>query len=96
MVIAALAALAAVAGLLWPSGPGSPAETISVHGETVALFGHSLYRHDSLFFGAGFRGQDNATLFLAASALLLASWRAHGRAADWAVPVSPSRPTTVS
>lgn len=81
--VAALAAIAAAAGLLWPSGPGGPAEVTSVDGDSVALFGKGLYRHDSRFFGAGFRGQDLVTLLLGVPVLLLANWRAWPGRLDW-------------
>ncbi|MEO7223579.1 MAG: hypothetical protein ABIY37_14005 [Devosia sp.] len=73
---AMLAGVAAALGLLWsPNTPINGGFT-SVHGELITLTGHGLYRLEALFFGAGYRGQDVVTLFMAVPALLFVSWRA--------------------
>jgi hypothetical protein len=63
MLIAALAAIAAGAGLFWPGGSGSSAFT-SLHGQTVQIYGEGVYRYDSVFKGSGNRGTDVVTLLV--------------------------------
>lgn len=63
-LIAGLALVATLAGLLAPDGTG-PATVQSVRGETVELYGEGLYRRDSVFKGASNVGTDVITLFLA-------------------------------
>jgi hypothetical protein len=74
-VTAGLALVASAAGLFWPADFSADAAAISVRGETVELWGRGLYRFESIFFAAGFRGQDLVTLLLAAPALAFVSWR---------------------
>jgi hypothetical protein len=77
-VVAALASIAAGAGLFWPGGDGS-FEVTSVRGETVQLYGRGLYRHDTLFVGALNRGTDAAVLLVAVPLLLVAvAWYRRG------------------
>jgi hypothetical protein len=71
LIVAALALAAAAAASL-TGGGGAPVEVVSIRGERVLLFGRGLYRFDTLFIGAGYRGQDLATLSLAVPALLAA------------------------
>jgi hypothetical protein len=73
-VVAVLAALAALTGLLW-SGGDAPATVVTVHGETVELFGEGLYRHDSLVKGAGNRGSDLFALAIGLPLLFYAAAR---------------------
>ncbi len=61
-LIVVLASAAALGGLLW--GGGEPASFTTVQGDTVELYGAGLYRHDTVFVGAGFRGTDVVTLTL--------------------------------
>ena len=70
LLVAALALAAASAGLFWPSD-GGPLTVTSVRGETVELYGRSLYRFDTRFTGAGARGTDAVTLALGLPLLLL-------------------------
>ena len=63
-IIAGLALVATLAGLLAPDGSG-PATVQSVRGEAVELYGEGLYRRDSLFKGASNVGTDVITLFVA-------------------------------
>ncbi len=72
--IAALAVITAVAGLSpLPWFEPGPASFVSVRGQDVELFGHGLYRFDSLLAGAGHRGADAITLLIAVPALLLSA-----------------------
>ncbi len=73
---AALATVAAAAGLFW-SGGEAPATFVSVHGETVDLYGSGIYRFDSAFKGAANRGADAVTLVLAIPLLVMTLRRAH-------------------
>jgi len=72
LLVAALAAPASGAGLLWGGGSG-PWEFSTLRGVGVRMLGRGLYRFDTLFTGAGFRGQDLVTLFLGVPALVLAA-----------------------
>jgi hypothetical protein len=63
-LIAVLSAIAAASGLFWKKG-GSPFEFGTLHGRAVRISGRGLYRHDTVFFAAGFKGQDAVILFLA-------------------------------
>jgi len=69
-LIALLALVAAGTGLFWLSGDG-PLTVTTVRGETVELYGRGLYRDDSVFKGAGFRGTDAVTLVLAIPLLVI-------------------------
>lgn len=71
-LIAGLALVAALAGLLAPDGAG-PATVQTVRGEDVELYGDGLYRRDSRFKGASNVGTDAITL---AVALPLLAWAA--------------------
>lgn len=71
-LIAVLALVAAGAGLFWPTGSG-PDRFTSLRGETAQLYGHGLYRADSLFIGAGFQAQDTVTLLLGIPLLIIAT-----------------------
>jgi len=72
ILIAVMAASAAATGLFWENGSG-PRSFETLRGETARMFGRGLYRYDSLFSGANYRGQDAVTLFLGVPLLLLAS-----------------------
>ena len=69
-LVAALALIAAVAGLLWQDG-GSPFAVTTFRGETVRLYGQGLYRYESLWNGAGFKGVDVFILLVGIPLLLL-------------------------
>jgi len=70
LLVAALAAVAAGAGLFW-RGRGD-AYTFTTHrGQDVRIHGRGLYRDDTVFVAAGYRGQDVATLFFAVPLLLV-------------------------
>lgn len=74
-LIALLALITASVGLFASGGEG-PVTFTNVYGQQVELCGRGLYRHDSLLAGAGFRGVDAVTLFLAIPLLLAAFLRA--------------------
>lgn len=70
LLIAVLAAVAAGIGLFWQT-EGTPEIFTTLRGETVTLYGRGLYRYDSLFAGAGYRGQDAVTLFVSVPLLII-------------------------
>lgn len=69
-LIALLAAIAAATGL-FSKGGGAPFLFSTLRGQTAQIFGQGLYRYDTLFFGAGFRGQDAVALFLGVPLLVI-------------------------
>lgn len=60
-LITLLALIAAGAGLFWPA-EGSPFSFTTLRGETVQIYGQGLYRYDTPFAAAGFKGSDLLTL----------------------------------
>ena len=79
IVVALLAAFAAGAGLLLsdssaPAGSSASTAFTTLRGQTAILSGEGLYRYDTVFFAAGFRGQDTAVLLLGIPLLIGASW----------------------
>jgi len=64
-----LAVIAAGVGLFW-SGMGSPFSFTTVHGETLQIYGHGLYKFDTLTKAPIFRGTDAAILFVATPFLI--------------------------
>lgn len=58
-----LGVIAAGIGIFSQGGEGSYTYE-TVHGQTVEMFGSGLYKNDSLFFGAAFRGADAVTLLV--------------------------------
>jgi hypothetical protein len=71
ILIAFLAAIAAATGLFYRGGGGSFSFT-TLHGQSVEILGRGLYRYDTVFFGAGYRGQDAVALFLGVPLLIAA------------------------
>lgn len=71
MLIAVLAAVAAVAGLL--SAP-YPVTVETVRGGEAVLYGQGVYRYETLFVGSLNRGTDVVTLVLAVPLLLVTTW----------------------
>jgi hypothetical protein len=69
LLIALLAAVAAGAGLFARAG-GAPYDFITLREQTTRIYNRGLYRYDTLFFGAGFKGQDAVVLFLGVPLLL--------------------------
>lgn len=72
-LIAILGAITAGAGLFATGGPG-PFPFTTIHGNTIEMYGQGLYRNDSLFAGALFRGTDATTLFISLPLLLVSYW----------------------
>jgi hypothetical protein len=72
--IAALALVAAGAGLLWPS-EGDSLSFTTIHGQVAELHGGGLYRNDTVFVAAGQRGTDAVTLLLGIPLLVASTLR---------------------
>jgi hypothetical protein len=56
---------------LFYQGVGEPFEFVTLRGQTVRMYGRGLYRFDTLFFGAGYKGQDAVALFLGVPLLII-------------------------
>lgn len=69
-LIAILAFVLAGVGVFYQNG-GTPFEFVTVHGKTIEMYGNGIYRNDSLFAGALFRGTDVITLFVCIPLLLV-------------------------
>jgi hypothetical protein len=72
-----LAAVAAGTGLFW-SGTGGPLAAGTVRSQPVELYGHGLYRYDTLFAAGGQRGTD-AVILAVGLPLLVATARWYRR-----------------
>jgi hypothetical protein len=70
-LVGILALIASGAGLFMQDG-GSPYPFTTLHGQTVQIYGQGLYRFDTLFSGAAFRGTDAIMLFVCLPLLVLA------------------------
>ena len=68
-IIAKLAAIAAGIGLFYDA-PSGPIIRTSVEDAAMRMYGHGIYQYDSLLVGAGFRGVDAVTLFVAIPLLI--------------------------
>lgn len=73
VIIAALAVVAALAGLL-VQAPGAPFAFTTVRGETVYMWGQGLYRYEIVRNGPGFKGTDLFILVVAVPLLLFCTW----------------------
>jgi len=73
-LIVVLALLAVGAGFLWPN-TGAPFAFTTLRGQEVQIYGHGLYRYDTLFTGAANRGNDIVTLVVAIPLLVYATLR---------------------
>lgn len=73
-LIAALALVAAGAGLFW-NDPGARFAFTTLRGQTVQIYGQGLYRYDTVFSAAGNKGTDAVTLLFGIPLLLLAAVR---------------------
>ncbi|GAB4534001.1 MAG: hypothetical protein Kow0063_16710 [Anaerolineae bacterium] len=62
-LVAVLALIAAAIGLFWKDR-GTPFPFTTLHGQTAQIYGQGLYRFDTLFIGAGYKGQDAVALFI--------------------------------
>lgn len=69
-LIAIFALVLAGVGVFYQNG-GTPFEFVTVHGKTIEMYGNGIYRNDSLFAGALFRGTDVITLFVCIPLLLV-------------------------
>jgi hypothetical protein len=58
-------------GLFWQIS-GNPTSFTTLRGEIVDITGKGLYRYDTVFFSAGFRGNDTVTVFLELPLLIIA------------------------
>jgi hypothetical protein len=52
--------------------PSNPYTITTLRGEEVEIYGEGIYAYDSLFFAAGYKGQDAVALFLGVPALIVA------------------------
>lgn len=69
-LIAILAVITTGVGLFSQGGSG-PFTFTTVHGNAVEMYGKGIYRNDSLFVGAAFKGTDAVTLLLGIPVLLI-------------------------
>jgi hypothetical protein len=69
-LVALLAAIAAATGLFLKDD-GTPFLFTTLRGQTAQIFGQGLYEYDTLFIGAGFKGQDAVALFLGVPLLVI-------------------------
>lgn len=79
----ALIVLASLAGLLvftyaaiglFVMGDGQPSTFTTLRGQEVEIYGQGIYQLDTTFFGAGFRGADMITVFLAMPLMAVSIW----------------------
>lgn len=69
-LIAVLAVIIAGVGLFSQGGDG-PFSFSTVYGDTVEIYGQGIYRHDTSFVAALFKGTDVITLFVSLPLLLV-------------------------
>jgi hypothetical protein len=69
-LIATLVLVSSLTGILQAGGPGLT-DVTTVRGDSAQLLGQGLYRHDTTFNGAGFRGTDFVNVFLGVPALIV-------------------------
>ena len=72
-LLALLAIAIASVGIFSRGGEG-PHPFTTVYGDTVEIYGQGVYRHDSTFVAALFRGTDVITLFVSVPLLLVSYW----------------------
>jgi hypothetical protein len=65
-----LAAFAAGTGLIYRA-EGTISTFTTIRGQTVELYGHGIYRYDTVFAGAGYRGTDLVVLCLGVPVLVI-------------------------
>ena len=68
---ALLAGIAAGIGF-FRNRTASPRLFTTLRGDEIEVYGSGLYRYDSLFFGAGYKGQDAVVLFFGVPFLIVA------------------------
>ncbi|WP_052519184.1 hypothetical protein [Archangium violaceum] len=71
-LIVVLASVSAGLGLFWQEGKG-PLTFTTLRGHTVQMYGRGLYRHDTLFIGAGNKGVATVVLVLGVPLLILSA-----------------------
>jgi hypothetical protein len=71
--IVVLALLATSAGLFLQT-PGEPSTFTTLRGESVLLYGHGLYRYDTISYAAQAIAQDAVTLFLGIPLLVISMY----------------------
>ena len=71
-IIVKLASVAAGVGLFYDR-PTGPAIATSLEDAAMKMYGHGIYRYDSMLVGAGFRGVDAVTLFLGVPLLVISA-----------------------
>ena len=69
-IMAILAVITAGVGLFLQGGDGLFSFT-TVYGDVVEIYGQGIYRHDSIFVAALFKGTDAITLFIGVPLLLV-------------------------
>ncbi len=72
-LVLVLAIVAAGAGLLYDDA-GSSFPFTTLRGQTVQIYGHGLYRYDTVLIAVGFRVADAVTLIWAVPLLALSIW----------------------
>ncbi len=73
VLVSVLSFFAAGAAAVWPAGNGSPYETVTLRGDTVAIHGSGLYRYATVAVAAQAGAQDIVTLFIGIPVLILAT-----------------------
>lgn len=73
-LIAILAVITAGVGLFSQGGSTGPFMFTTVYGDAVEIYGQGVYRHDSSFVAALFKGTDVVTLFVGIPLLLTGYW----------------------
>ena len=74
-LIGVLALIAAGVGLSWqPVAEGSPFSFTTLRGQTVEIYGQGVYRNDTVFSAAGFKGTDVVTLLVSLPFLAITYW----------------------
>ena len=69
-LVALLGAIAAGIGLFYRES-GAPFSFTTLRGQTAQIFGQDIYHYDTLFLGAGFKGQDAVALFIGIPLLVI-------------------------
>ena len=69
-LIAVLATIAAASGF-FSKDAGTPFTFVTLRGQSVQIFGRGLYRFDTVFLGAAYKGQDAVALFLSVLLLII-------------------------
>lgn len=72
-LIVLLALATALTGLL-SNGGGAPFTFTTLHGNEVEIYGRGIYRNDTIFSAAAFKGTDAVTIFLGLPLLVVSFW----------------------